>query len=158
MKGCRALTAGEVTWVGQVSQGTYAARDQSLFVLGDKTGFLISEVLSLIVGDVWPHGRFVDYVAVQRRHMKQKREGRSVIVHPDAKAALTAWLMEMQRTGTGSSETYLFPRTSFPRAKSSMACSALAKPGISRGKPTRVRSYEESVEPHDEKSVWAKRL
>jgi integrase len=32
-----------------------------------------------------------------------------VIVHPHAKAALAAWLMEMQRTGAVSPETYLFP-------------------------------------------------
>jgi integrase len=78
-------------------------------VLGIKTGFRISELLSLRVGDVWQHGRFVDYVMVQRRHMKQKRESRSVIVHPDAKAVLAVWLMELQRTGDVTPETMLFP-------------------------------------------------
>jgi integrase len=57
---------------------------------------------------VWQHGRFVDRVAVQRRHMKQKREGRSVILHPDAKAALAAWLMAMNRQGDVRPDTYLF--------------------------------------------------
>jgi hypothetical protein len=41
--------------------------------------------------------------------MQQKRESRSVIVHPDAKAALALWLMEPQRTGAVSPETVLFP-------------------------------------------------
>jgi integrase len=88
MKGCRALTADEVARVSQAFRGTYAERDRALFILGIKTGFRISELLSLRVGDVWQHGRFVDYVAVQRRYMKGKIQGRSVIVHPDTKAAL----------------------------------------------------------------------
>jgi integrase len=108
MKGCRALTADEVARVRQAFRGTYAARDRALFVLGIKTGFRISELLSLKVGDVWQHGRFADYVAVQRRHMKQKRESRSVIVHPDAKTALATWLMEMHRQGDVSPNTSLF--------------------------------------------------
>jgi integrase len=32
--------------------GTYAARDKALFILGVKSGFRISELLSLTVGDV----------------------------------------------------------------------------------------------------------
>src|SRR5882724_10409400 len=55
------------------------------------------------------HGRFVDYMAVQRRYMKGKIQGRSVIVHPDAKAALAVWLMELQRIGEVIPETVLFP-------------------------------------------------
>jgi integrase len=109
MKGCRALTADEVARVSQAFWGTYAARDLALLVLGIKTGFRIVELLSLRGGDVWQHSCFVDYGAVQRRHMKQKRESRSVIVLPDAKAAMAAWLMELQRTGDVTPETMLFP-------------------------------------------------
>lgn len=58
---------------------------------------------------VWQHGRFVDYVAIKRRHMKGKVHGRSVVLHPDAKEALATWLMAMQRTGAVSPETFLFP-------------------------------------------------
>jgi integrase len=109
MKGCRALTDDEVARVSQAFRGTYAARDRALFVLGVKTGFRISELLSLRVGDVWQHGQFMERVAVSRRYMKGKTEGRSVILHAEAKAALAAWLMAMQRMGTVSPETYLFP-------------------------------------------------
>jgi integrase len=109
MKGCRALTDDEVARVSQVFRGTYAARDRALFVLGIKTGFRIAELLSLRVGDVWQHGQFMERVAVSRRYMKGKTEGRSVIVHAEAKAALAAWLMAMQRMGAVSPETYLFP-------------------------------------------------
>jgi integrase len=108
MKGCRALTDDEVARVQQAFRGTYAARDRALFVLGLKTGFRIAKLLSLRVGDVWQHGRSVDRVAVQRRHMKQKRESRSVILHPDAKAALAVWLMEMNRQRAVGPDTDLF--------------------------------------------------
>ena len=43
MKGCRALTADEVARVSQAFCGTYAERDWTLFILGIKTGFRISE-------------------------------------------------------------------------------------------------------------------
>ena len=114
MKGCRALTDDEVTLVSQSFSGTYAARDKALFVLGVKSGFRISELLSLTVGDVWQHGQFVDRVAVRRRHMEGKIQGRSVILHSEAKGALAPWLMAMQRRGEVTPDTCLFPSRKGP--------------------------------------------
>jgi integrase len=108
MKGCRALTDDEVILVTQSFGGRYAARDKALFLLGLKTGFRISELLSLTVGDVWQHGQFVARVAVQRRYMKGKGQGRSVPLHPEAKAALANWLMQMRTIREVMPETYLF--------------------------------------------------
>jgi integrase len=48
------------------------------------------------VGDVLQYGRVVERVTVARRHMKRKVEGRTVLLHPDAKAALAVWLMQLQ--------------------------------------------------------------
>ena len=109
MKGCRALTDDEVSLVAQSFSGTYAARDKALFVLGVKSGFRISELLSLTVWDVWQYGQFVERVAVRRRHMKGKAQGRSVILHPEAKGVLAPWLMILQRGGKVTPDTYLFP-------------------------------------------------
>jgi len=66
----------------------YADRDKALFLLGVKSGFRISELLSLRLGDVAQHRRLVDRVIVQRQHVKNKQEGRTVLLHPEAKAAL----------------------------------------------------------------------
>jgi integrase len=55
--------------------------------------------LSLTVSDVYQHGRLVERVTVQRRHMKKKIEGRTVVLHPEAKAALAAWLQALQTNG-----------------------------------------------------------
>jgi integrase len=108
MKGCRPLTDEEVMLVQQSFGGVYAARDKALFLLGVKSGFRISELLSLQVGDVAQHGRLVDRVTVQRRHMKNKTEGRTVLLHPEAKAALATWLLSLRQTPGCTAQTFVF--------------------------------------------------
>ena len=108
MKGCRPLTAAEVWLVEQSFGGRYARRDRALFLLGVKSGFRITELLSLRVGDVLQHGQLVDRVTVARRHMKQGREGRSVVLHPEARAALAAWLQAGAWPGPPAPDTYVF--------------------------------------------------
>jgi integrase len=108
MKGCRPLTDEEVTLVQQSFGGVYAARDKALFLLGVKSGFRISELLSLQVGDVSQHGRLVDRVTVQRRHMKNKTEGRTVLLHPEAKTALAVWLLTLRQTPGCTAQTFVF--------------------------------------------------
>jgi integrase len=56
LKGCRAPTADEVARVSKAFRGTYAERDRALFILGIKTEFQISELLSLQGGDVCSMG------------------------------------------------------------------------------------------------------
>jgi integrase len=108
MKGCRPLTDAEVHLVSRSFGGTYAARDRALFIVGIKTGFRIAELLSLRVGDVWQHGRVVDQLTVRRAHMKQQREGRTVPLHADAKAALAAWLLCLRRQAGVTAQTAVF--------------------------------------------------
>ena len=108
MKGCRPLSEEEVELMQRSFGGSYGARDRALFLLGVKSGFRISELLSLRVGDVYQHGRVVDRVTVSRRHMKQQREGRTVPLHPDAKAALVTWLMQLQRRKGLAPAAYVF--------------------------------------------------
>ena len=108
MKGCRPLTDQEVSEVAISFGGEYAARDRALFLLGVKAGFRISELLSLRVGDVLQAGRLVDRVTVQRRHMKKKTEGRTVLLHPEAKAALADWIEGLTDNGTLNTDTFVF--------------------------------------------------
>jgi integrase len=108
MKGCRPLGDDETFLVAKSFGGAYALRDRALFLLGIKSGFRISELLSLTVGDVYRHGRLVERVTVQRRHMKKKVEGRTVVLHPEAKAALAAWLQSVQTDGTPLPTIYVF--------------------------------------------------
>jgi integrase len=108
MKGCRPLTDPEVALVSRSFGGTYAARDRALFIVGIKTGFRIAELLSLRVGDVWQYGRVVDQLTVRRAHMKQQREGRTVPLHPDAKAALAAWVLRLRQQPGITAQTAVF--------------------------------------------------
>jgi len=108
MKGCRPLTDQEVDLVAKTFGGKYGDRDRALFLLGVKSGFRVSELLSLRLGDVVQSGRLVDKVTVQRRNMKKKTEGRTVLLHPVAKAALTAWINELKTEGYMTTDTFVF--------------------------------------------------
>ena len=46
MKGCRPLADEEAVAISQSFGGRYAARDKALILLGIKSGFRISELLS----------------------------------------------------------------------------------------------------------------
>jgi hypothetical protein len=65
-----------------------------LFIVGHRTDFRISELLSLRVVDCMEHGKIVDHLTVQRQHMKGgkagKTSGRTVALHPEARAELSA--------------------------------------------------------------------
>jgi integrase len=108
MKGCRPLSEEEVERTLACFEGPYANRDRALFLLGVKSGFRISELLSLQLRDVMPRGKLVERVTVQRRHMKKKLEGRTVLLHPDAKGVLCAWLEELREAGYMTSDVYVF--------------------------------------------------
>jgi integrase len=108
MKGCRPLTEDEAAEVLKSFGGTYADRDKALFMLGTKSGFRISELLSLRLGDVLQAGRLVDRVTVRRQNMKKKVEGRTVLLHPDAKAALTIWIEQLKAAGYLTADAFVF--------------------------------------------------
>jgi integrase len=92
MKGCRPLTRQEYAQVVQALTGRFALRDQAMVILDERTGFRISELLSLHVGDVWQQGRMVDWINVPKRVVKRQTQGRTLPLHPQAKRALSAWL------------------------------------------------------------------
>jgi integrase len=105
MRGCRPLTDAEVNLIAKSFGGTFAKRNKALFIVGVRTGYRISELLSLTVGDVLHHGKVVDHLTVQRWHMKGgkagKTSGRTVPLHPEARAALSVWLEVLaKRLGT----------------------------------------------------------
>jgi integrase len=109
MKGCRPLTEKEIGEVLISFNGEYAARDKALFVLGLKTGFRVSELLSLKIGDIFQRGRIVDSVTVRRQFVKQKTEGRTVKLNPQAKTALRGWIDELRERGKLRQKNFLFP-------------------------------------------------
>lgn len=90
MKGCRAFSDPEI----EAMIEELGTRDVAMLLIGLHTGFRISEILSLKVRDVLDrHGHIADRVEVARRHMKGKRQSRSVILHPRAAMAI-GWQLE----------------------------------------------------------------
>jgi integrase len=86
--------------------GDARGTQSSAFYRGHRTGFRISELLSLHVGDVMQHGKILDQISVQRRHMKRgkagKTSGRTVKLHPEVRAALSVWLEVLQKRQKGT--------------------------------------------------------
>lgn len=85
MPGCRALSHTEIQLV--TAQLTNA-RDKALFVLGVRSGFRISELLSLQVKDVFANGRVLDIARVARRNTKGSMSSRTIPLHAEARQAL----------------------------------------------------------------------
>ncbi len=93
----RPLTEVEIT---QIVKMLHNDRDRCLFILGVKTGFRISELLSLKVSDVTDKLGLSqtmicdinDSITVSRKDMKGKRQSRTVPLHKEAKAYLITYI------------------------------------------------------------------
>lgn len=85
MSGCRALTQNEIQLV---TEKLTNPRDRALFVLGVKSGFRISELLSLRVSDVFNSGRVLDIARVARKNTKGAIKSRTIPLHAEARKAL----------------------------------------------------------------------
>lgn len=88
--------------------GHYAVRDRAIFVTGRFTGERISAILRLKVGDVIQSGRVADAITYRRSSRKGKVEGRTVKLHPEAKAALTAWINQLAKDTVLTADDYVF--------------------------------------------------
>ncbi len=110
--GCTALTDSQYTATLRSFAGRYAARDRAIFVLGSRTGFRISELLSLTVLDVFDstRGTVRESVTVARQYMKGGRKSRTMPLHEEARAAIFEWLRNAQMDHPGFGRAYLFPR------------------------------------------------
>lgn len=89
--------------------GEYEHRDRAMFLLGLKTGFRISELLSLTVNDVWNSNAQImrDYVTVQRKNMKRKISSRTVPINQTAKDAIERHIKNSNLQS--NPDSFLFP-------------------------------------------------
>lgn len=109
MKGCRPLSDPEIAKILTVlGTGNFPARDRALFLLGLRSGFRISELLSLTIADVFQNGQYVSQITVARKFMKKKLEGRTVVLHPEAKKALEVLVHELQCRGRSNPKSFIF--------------------------------------------------
>jgi integrase len=92
MKGCRPLTDKEVERFLRSLSGRYAVRDKALFMLGWATGYRVSELLSMSIGDVWQFGQVATHIAVKREAVKGRKEGQSVPLNQKARPYIVEWV------------------------------------------------------------------
>lgn len=108
MIGARSLTNQEIEAITGSFSGPTAARDRALFLLGLRTGFRISEMLSLKIAQIAPNGTVGDYAVVERKEMKGKGAGRTVKLQTAAKEALAPWIAQALARWPNEPGTYLF--------------------------------------------------
>jgi integrase len=107
-KGCRPLNSMEYRKVIASFRGINRCRNRCLFAVGCKTGFRISELLSVRVGDVLESGRVRERLTVRRENMKNKRAARGVVIRPELRPMIRARIAELRDEGFRSSDTFLF--------------------------------------------------
>jgi len=100
MIGCRPLEDDEIEKMLPVFK---CLRDRVLFILGIKTGFRISELLSLKRRDVYYEGQVCKRVIVSRMNMKGGVSSRSVILSPVLAPLIESYCRSIE------DKTYLFP-------------------------------------------------
>lgn len=89
MAGCRSLNENEITLV---KNNLDILRNKVMFILGVKSGFRITELLSLCIKDVSTDGISNDRVKVSRKSMKGKTSSREVLLHNEAKQVVKEYL------------------------------------------------------------------
>lgn len=110
MKGARPLTNEEIILVSGKFDGTFEARNRSLFMLGVSVGGRISELLSLTIGDVYQNHQPVSDLLFQKAVVKGKENARMVPVNADGrKAIISLFLWHERRYGDLSPGRPLFP-------------------------------------------------
>lgn len=108
MKGCRSFSDEEANLIMKSFGGQYAARDKAIFAVGRYTGERISAILQLKVGELVHSGRIMDAVTYRRASRKGKVEGRTVKLHPEAKAALAEWISQLAGGTVLTADDYVF--------------------------------------------------
>jgi len=77
----RALSEAEFDAAMSKFKGTNSLRDRALLVLGVKSGFRISELLSLRWEQLCPGGQWTSRILVSKDHMKGRKKSRSVALN-----------------------------------------------------------------------------
>lgn len=109
MRGARKLSKEEVDLLKRSFAGRLGIRNRAFFMFGLNTGFRVTELLSLKIGDVLESsGQIKDYVMISRRFMKGKKASRSVVINPGAKKALHPLLIILRESGVTHRDDYIF--------------------------------------------------
>lgn len=115
-------------------------RNRCLVLTGIRTGFRISELLSITVQDVVQYEKVMDSITIKRSKMKGKHQSRSVVLHDQVKQALMAMSVLTMKP-----EDKLFPI-------SRMQASRILKEAVQKAK------IEGRVSTHSMRKTFAKKI
>ncbi len=157
MLGCRPLTDLEVIKVLESLDKTRdSSRNKAFFILGLKSGFRASELLSLKITDVYKNGVVFDRIRVQAKNMKGGKSSRNVILHPDAKGAILNLINENLNL-LQYSDAHLFRgQMSFRRAVSYHAMLKILKKAFDSAGLTGTGLGIHSLRKTLAKNIWEK--
>lgn len=117
MKGCRPLSDMEVAMVLDSIKGINKARTAALFIIGVRTGFRISELLSVRIQDLIFEDKIVDELRIERRHMKGGKKGkanrivatsRAVPLNPETHSFVREQLQVLRDNGWLRPDSFFF--------------------------------------------------
>jgi integrase len=90
--------------------GRNADRDRILFLIGCNTGFRVSELCSMTIGDaVDEFGNVMDDLRVSASRMKGRARSRTVPLNSTAKKLLIYWREQLEKEGFFHRDNPLFP-------------------------------------------------
>lgn len=92
----RALTDAEVKLMADSFYGKYEYRDRALFLLGVRTGYRVSELLRLTIGDFIQYGEVVSRISITNT---KNGSTRSVPLHPEAQETVAVWIAQLRTWG-----------------------------------------------------------
>lgn len=90
MKGTRPLSEAEIRKVSGAFSGTYEVRNRSLFWLGITSGGRITELLSLVINDVYQNGAPVRDLLFDKNIVKGGEVSRAVPLNADGQTSIQA--------------------------------------------------------------------
>jgi integrase len=96
--------------VAKAKTGFFGQRNYLYYLLGKKTGYRVSETLSLRVKHLWVDGRVALAVHVEKDHMKGKRDRRPVPLQSQVRDEIHTYLTALARQ-CGSTLATLDPET-----------------------------------------------
>ncbi len=109
MKGSRPLEIQEIRKVKKAFKGPFKHRNYAFFILGTNTGFRISEILTLRLGDILEeNGDIKKRLTVYKRNMKGKRSSRTILLNQAAREAITPWLKQLAKLDVIHKDDYIF--------------------------------------------------
>ena len=108
MAACRNFHKREIKTMLSGFTGRNAARDKALFLLGITTGFRVSELCSLTIGDVIEKGVVRNRLKVMQKNTKGKYASRTVPILDHVRPYLVEALRDCNRRGFFRPEARLF--------------------------------------------------